>query len=185
MNACLATGVHSLEPGSAIAWETGLLRATVIDLIETPDPIIAMLDVSFTAHMPDCLEMPYKPRIRGARDPKVEEPRYRMEGLTCLAGDFMGMGDYYFETPLQIGDMILFEDMIHYTMVKTSLFNGIQHPVIAIAFNNAIFKEWKTIIKLDLHERMSFNYSITSKKLHQHSLKTQILHLKLTRSHYQ
>jgi len=115
-----------LEPGSAVAWETGVLRAKVCDLIETSGPTIAMLDVSFTAHMPDCLEMPYKPRIRGARDPQEGEPTYRMGGLTCLAGDFMGMGDYYFETPLQIGDTIVFEDMIHYTMVKTSMFNGIK-----------------------------------------------------------
>ena len=91
-----------LEPGSAIAWETGFLRATVLDLITTPDPTIAMLDVSFTAHMPDCLEMPYKPRIRGARDPQDDEPKYRMGGTTCLAGDFMGMGDYYFAEPLQV-----------------------------------------------------------------------------------
>lgn len=121
-----------LEPGSAVAWETGFLRATVLDLIPTSDPTIAMLDVSFTAHMPDCLEMPYKPCIRGARDPQEEEPRYRMGGTTCLAGDFMGMGDYYFDQPLQIGDPILFEDMMHYTMVKTSMFNGVQHPAIAI-----------------------------------------------------
>lgn len=121
-----------LEPSSAIAWETGFLRATVLDLIPTPGPTIAMLDVSFTAHMPDCLEMPYKPRIRGARDPQPGELTYRMGGLTCLAGDVMGMGDYYFETPLAVGDTILFEDMIHYTMVKTSFFNGIKHPSIGI-----------------------------------------------------
>ncbi|WAL60414.1 carboxynorspermidine decarboxylase [Thermocoleostomius sinensis] len=121
-----------LEPSSAIAWETGFLRATVLDLIPTPGPTIAMLDVSFTAHMPDCLEMPYKPRIRGARDPQPGEPTYRMGGLTCLAGDVMGMGDYYFATPLEVGDTVLFEDMIHYTMVKTSCFNGIKHPSIGI-----------------------------------------------------
>jgi carboxynorspermidine decarboxylase len=121
-----------LEPSSAIAWETGVLRASVLDLIPTPGPTIAMLDVSFTAHMPDCLEMPYKPRIRGARCPQPGEPTYRMGGATCLAGDVMGMGDYYFDTPLQIGDSILFEDMMHYTMVKTSMFNGIPHPAIGI-----------------------------------------------------
>jgi carboxynorspermidine decarboxylase len=126
-----------LEPSSAIAWETGLLRATVLDLIETPGPTIAMLDVSFTAHMPDCLEMPYKPRIKGARCPEAGEPAYRMGGLTCLAGDVMGMGDYYFETPLQIGEPILFEDMMHYTMVKTSMFNGVKHPSIGIMRDGA------------------------------------------------
>ncbi|NET55103.1 MAG: carboxynorspermidine decarboxylase [Symploca sp. SIO2E6] len=128
-----------LEPGSAVAWETGLLRATVLDLIATSGPMIAMLDVSFTAHMPDCLEMPYKPRIRGAREPQAGEPTYRMGGLTCLAGDFMGMGDYYFETPLQLGDTILFEDMIHYTMVKTSMFNGIKHPAIGMVRSDGSF----------------------------------------------
>lgn len=121
-----------LEPGSAVAWETGILRATVLDLIEADSLTIAMLDVSFTAHMPDCLEMPYKPRIRGARNPREQEPRYRMGGISCLAGDFMGMGDYYFEQPLKVGDPIIFEDMMHYTMVKTSMFNGVQHPAIAI-----------------------------------------------------
>ncbi len=128
-----------LEPGSAVAWETGILRSTVLDLIETSGPTIAMLDVSFTAHMPDCLEMPYKPRIRGARDPQHQESTYRMGGITCLAGDVMGMGDYYFETPLQIGDTILFEDMIHYTMVKTSMFNGIKHPAIGIIHTDGSF----------------------------------------------
>ncbi|MGK7894902.1 MAG: carboxynorspermidine decarboxylase [Xenococcus sp. (in: cyanobacteria)] len=144
-----------LEPGSAVAWETGVLRATVLDLIETPELIIAMLDVSFTAHMPDCLEMPYKPRIRGARDPQAEEPRYRMGGLTCLAGDFMGMRDYYFAQPLQIGDTILFEDMIHYTMVKTSMFNGIQHPAIAIVRSNGNFQLVREFDYFDYKNRLS------------------------------
>ncbi|MDJ0899401.1 MAG: carboxynorspermidine decarboxylase [Xenococcus sp. MO_188.B8] len=144
-----------LEPGSAVAWETGLLRSTVIDLMETPGPIIAMLDVSFTAHMPDCLEMPYKPRIQNARDPQAEEPRYRMGGLTCLAGDFMGMGDYYFAKPLQIGDTILFEDMIHYTMVKTSMFNGIKHPAIAIVRSNGNFQLVREFDYFDYKNRLS------------------------------
>jgi carboxynorspermidine decarboxylase len=123
-----------IEPSSALAWETGFLRATVLDLIKTPGPIIAMLDVSFTAHMPDCLEMPYKPRIRGARDAQEGEIAYRMGGLTCLAGDVMG--DYHFPTSLSIGDPIIFEDMIHYTMVKTSMFNGVQHPAMGIIRND-------------------------------------------------
>ncbi|NEO47703.1 MAG: carboxynorspermidine decarboxylase [Moorea sp. SIO4A3] len=144
-----------LEPGSAVAWETGVLRATVLDLIETSNLIIAMLDVSFTAHMPDCLEMPYKPRIRGARDPQQKEPRYRMGGLTCLAGDFMGMGDYYFETPLQIGDTIVFEDMIHYTMVKTSMFNGIKHPAIGIVRTDGTFNLVREFDYEDYKNRLS------------------------------
>jgi carboxynorspermidine decarboxylase len=129
-----------LEPGAAIAWETGVLRATVLDLIPTPGPTIAMLDVSFTAHMPDCLEMPYKPQIFGAHDPAPGEPTYRMGGTTCLAGDVMGMGDYAFEHPLKIGDPIVFADMMHYTMVKTSMFNGVPHPAIGILRENGAFE---------------------------------------------
>lgn len=144
-----------LEPGSAIAWETGGLHATVLDLIETSGPTIAMLDVSFTAHMPDCLEMPYKPKIRGARDPQGAEPTYRMGGITCLAGDFMGMGDYYFEQPLQVGDGILFEDMMHYTMVKTSMFNGIQHPAIGIIRSNGDFELVREFGYEDYKNRLS------------------------------
>jgi len=144
-----------LEPGSAIAWETGFLRSTVLDLIATPGPTIAMLDVSFTAHMPDCLEMPYKPRIRGASDPQPGAPTYRMGGTTCLAGDFMGMGDYYFDIPLQVGDPIVFEDMMHYTMVKTSMFNGIPHPAIGIIRAHGAFEVVKTFGYLDYKGRLS------------------------------
>jgi carboxynorspermidine decarboxylase len=144
-----------MEPGSAVAWETGLLRATVIDIIETSGPTIAMVDVSFTAHMPDCLEMPYKPQIRGARNPKANEPTYRMGGLTCLAGDVMGMGDYYFETPLQVGDTLVFEDMMHYTMVKTSMFNGIKHPAIGIVRPDGHFNLVRTFNYEDYKYRLS------------------------------
>ena len=144
-----------LEPGSAIVWETGILRATVLDLIETSSTTIAMLDVSFTAHMPDCLEMPYKPSIRGARDPQADEPTYRMGGVSCLAGDFMGRGDYYFEQPLQVGDPILFEDMMHYTMVKTSMFNGVKHPAIAIARNDGSFQLVREFGYEDYKNRLS------------------------------
>ncbi|NVB38897.1 carboxynorspermidine decarboxylase [Pseudenhygromyxa sp. WMMC2535] len=130
-----------LEPGSAVAWETGELIATVLDVVESPDaegrPVrTAMLDVSFSAHMPDCLEMPYRPRVLGARhDASPEElaaapHRYHLGGQTCLAGDFMP--DYLFEAPLRPGDRIVFWDMIHYTMVKTTTFNGVQLPSIAI-----------------------------------------------------
>lgn len=130
-----------LEPGAAVVWETGFLRATVLDLIETDGPAIAMLDVSFTAHMPDCLEMPYKPHIRDAQpSPKPGELTYRMGGNSCLAGDVMGMGDYSFETPLHIGDAIVLEDMMHYTMVKTSMFNGVKHPSIGILHSDGSFK---------------------------------------------
>jgi len=91
----------------------------------------AMLDVSFACHMPDCLEMPYKPAIVGARDPEGDEPRWRLGGTSCLAGDYYG--DWAFDRAPRVGDRIVFEDMIHYTMVKTTMFNGVEHPSIAIA----------------------------------------------------
>jgi len=119
-----------LEPGSAVAWDTGVLVATVLDIVESHGIQTAILDVSFTAHMPDTLEMPYRPRVRGATDPIAGRPAYRLGGLSCLAGDYMTA--YAFEQELQVGDQIIFEDMIHYTMVKTTMFNGVRHPSIAI-----------------------------------------------------
>jgi carboxynorspermidine decarboxylase len=144
-----------LEPGAAVAWDAGVLRATVLDLIPTPGPTIAMLDVSFTAHMPDCLEMPYKPRIYGAHDPQPSEPAYRMGGTTCLAGDVMGMGDYAFDQPLQVGDAIVFADMMHYTMVKTSMFNGVPHPSIGIARMDGTFELVRQFSYEDYRGRLS------------------------------
>ncbi|MBS1231694.1 MAG: carboxynorspermidine decarboxylase, partial [Bacteroidetes bacterium] len=125
------TGLHViLEPGSAFAWETGELIATVGDIVENQGIRTAILDVSFTAHMPDCLEMPYKPKIIGAMDPVPGKPVYRLGGNSCLSGDFMG--EWSFENELSPGDRIIFLDMIHYTMVKTTTFNGVQHPSIGI-----------------------------------------------------
>jgi len=124
----------TLEPGSAIAWQTGHLISTVLDVISRGGIDIAMLDTSATAHMPDVLEMPYRPDVRGAASPGKLRHTYRLGGLTCLAGDIIG--DYSFSTPLNIGDKVIFEDMIHYTMVKTTLFNGVQHPAIAIEHSN-------------------------------------------------
>lgn len=121
-----------LEPGGAIGWQTGYLVSTVEDIIEHKNLNIAMLDVSFAAHMPDCLEMPYKPKVRHASDVKNGKNVYRLGGLTCLAGDYIGMGDYEFEQTLHVGDKVIFEDMIHYTMVKTTFFNGVKHPSIGI-----------------------------------------------------
>lgn len=118
-----------LEPGSAVGWQTGFLKSTVLDIVESAGITVAILDVSFAAHMPDTLEMPYKPRIRGANsEPEQGKPTYRFGGMTCLAGDFYG--DYSFEKPLVIGDEIILEDMIHYTMVKTTTFNGVNLPSI-------------------------------------------------------
>ena len=120
-----------LEPGSAIAWETGVLVSTVKDIVEHKGVKTAILDVSFTAHMPDTLEMPYRPKIVGATDPNENSKHlYRLGGVSCLAGDFMEA--YDFSRELQIGDLIIFKDMIHYTMVKTTMFNGVNHPAIAI-----------------------------------------------------
>ncbi|MCG7916132.1 MAG: carboxynorspermidine decarboxylase [Candidatus Thiodiazotropha taylori] len=119
-----------LEPGSAIAWDSGPLVATVLDLIERGGIAIALLDVSATAHMPDILEMPYRAEVRHGAEPGSHAYTYRLTGPTCLAGDIIG--DYAFEQPLQIGERIVFEDMIHYTMVKTTQFNGVPHPAIAI-----------------------------------------------------
>ena len=121
-----------LEPGEAVGWQTGYLVASVLDIIEKPDMRIAMLDVSFSAHMPDCLEMPYKPHVLGALDAIEGQPVYRLGGTTCLAGDYMGMGDYSFGNELKVGDKVVFDDMIHYTMVKTTFFNGVKHPKIGI-----------------------------------------------------
>jgi carboxynorspermidine decarboxylase len=127
-----------LEPGSAVAWETGFLLSTVRDIIPTTDITNVILDISFTAHMPDCLEMPYKPVISGTHEPQKGEKGYRMGGSSCLAGDFLG--DYAFCYDLSVGDRIIFEDMMHYTMVKTTMFNGVIHPSIGILKKNGTFE---------------------------------------------
>ena len=126
-----------MEPGEAIGWQTGFLVSSIQDIIQQKDFNIAMLDVSFSCHMPDCLEMPYKPSILHARNPKNGDKYiYRMGGCSCLAGDYMGMGDYAFDEPLEINERLVFEDMIHYTMVKTTFFNGIHHPHICVWTEN-------------------------------------------------
>lgn len=148
-------GVHIiLEPGSAFAWQTGVLVASIVDLIENSGIKTAILDTSFTAHMPDCLEMPYKPVIRNASmDANAGGFPYRMGGNSCLAGDFMG--DWWFKNPLQIGDKIIFEDMIHYTMVKTNTFNGVQHPSIAIWTKENKLKVIKEFNYFDYRNKLS------------------------------
>ena len=127
-----------LEPGSAFAWQTGFLLSTVLDVVENKGIKTAMLDVSFSCHMPDCLEMPYKPAIRGASDVISGKPAYRMGGNSCLSGDFYG--SWSFENELKVGDQVIFEDMIHYTMVKTTMFNGVTHPSIGILTKENEFK---------------------------------------------
>lgn len=123
-----------LEPGSAVAWQTGVLTSVVLDIVENKGIKTLMMDTSFTAHMPDCLEMPYRPKISGATDLVEGKPTYRIGGTSCLSGDYMDF--YSFEKPVNIGDVLVFEDMIHYTMVKTTMFNGVQHPDIVILREN-------------------------------------------------
>ncbi len=128
-----------MEPGSAVGWKTGYLTSTVLDIVDAQGIDVAILDMSFAAHLPDTLEMPYKPKILGAYHEPVEgKPTYRFGGMTCLAGDFYG--DYSFDKPLQIGDSIVFDDMIHYTMVKTTTFNGVGLPSIGIWRENETFE---------------------------------------------
>lgn len=135
-----------LEPGSAVVWQTGSLYSKVIDIVENNGIKTAILDVSFACHMPDCLEMPYKPVIRGAyQEPQPNLPTYRMGGCSCLSGDFVG--DWSFDTPLKVGDPIIFEDMIHYTTVKTTMFNGVPHPSIAL---------WSSEDHLDLYREFDY-----------------------------
>ncbi|PXV65514.1 carboxynorspermidine decarboxylase [Dysgonomonas alginatilytica] len=143
-----------MEPGSAFAWQTGVLVSTVIDVVENQGIKTAILDVSFACHMPDCLEMPYKPKIRGAyHDPVHGKPTYRMGGNSCLSGDFMG--DWSFDEPLAIGDKIIFEDMIHYTIVKTTMFNGISHPALALWHQDNRLEIYKEFDYTDYKNRMS------------------------------
>ena len=125
-----------LEPGSAFAWQTGPLVASVVDVVCNKGIRTAILDVSFTCHMPDCLEMPYWPRVRGAETLEDHTPQageeyvYRLGGNSCLSGDYMGA--WRFDHELQVGEQVILEDMIHYTTVKTNMFNGIHHPAIAL-----------------------------------------------------
>lgn len=143
-----------MEPGSAFAWQTGPLVSTVTDIVENGGVKTAMLNVSFACHMPDCLEMPYKPVIRGAyQEPVAGKPTYRMGGNSCLSGDFMG--DWSFDEPLHVGDRIVFEDMIHYTIVKTTMFNGVSHPAIGLWTKENKFVLYREFGYDDYKNRMS------------------------------
>ena len=142
-----------MEPGSAFFWQTGFLRTTVVDLVENNDIETAVIDASFTCHMPDCLEMPYKPAVRHAMDAAPGKPTYRIGGCSCLSGDFMG--DWSFDRPLHIGDPLIFEDMIHYTTVKTTMFNGIQHPSLAILREDGTLDMLRAFTYEDYKSRMS------------------------------
>ena len=142
-----------LEPGSAFGWQTGFLLTTVVDIVENHGIKTAIMDASFTCHMPDCLEMPYKPSIVGATDAVKGKPTYRMGGNSCLSGDFFG--DWSFDKELRVGDKVVFEDMIHYTMVKTTMFNGVSHPSIGIWTIDDEFKLIRRFGYEDYKNRMS------------------------------
>jgi carboxynorspermidine decarboxylase len=142
-----------LEPGSAIAWQTGDLVSTILDIVDNKGVKTLMMDTSFTAHMPDCLEMPYRPRIIGASDPNGDKPSYRIGGTSCLSGDYME--EYSFDTEPQIGDKLIFQDMIHYTMVKTTMFNGVRHPDIAIWREDNTLDVVRTFEYMDYKRRLS------------------------------
>ena len=139
-----------MEPGSAFAWQTGDLIASVVDIVEDKGIKTAILNVSFTCHMPDCLEMPYQPEVEGALSLGNEiknitdENIFRLGGNSCLSGDFMGY--WLFPNGLNVGDEIIFKDMIHYTTVKTTMFNGIQHPSLCMKRHNGniqMLREYK------------------------------------------
>lgn len=139
-----------MEPGSAFAWQTGDLIASVVDIVEDKGIKTAILNVSFTCHMPDCLEMPYQPEVEGALSLGNEiknitdENIFRLGGNSCLSGDFMGY--WLFPNGLNVGDEIIFKDLIHYTTVKTTMFNGIQHPSICMKRHNGniqMLREYK------------------------------------------
>ena len=155
------------EPGSAFAWQTGPLVSSVVDIVEDKGICTAILDVSFTCHMPDCLEMPYFPEVRGAQHVEHEvgssqEPPFHLEGAggrlyrlggnSCLSGDWMG--DWAFDHELQVGEEIVFEDMIHYTTVKTNTFNGISHPSIAMLHSDGTLEMLREYGYEDYRDRM-------------------------------
>ena len=141
------------EPGSAFVWQTGALVSRVVDIVEDKGIRTAILDVSFTCHMPDCLEMPYYPDVRGAEHvDEYGDGCYRLGGNSCLSGDFMGY--WRFGHELQVGEEIVFEDMIHYTTVKTNTFNGITHPSIAMLHEDRTLEMLRRFTYEDYRNRM-------------------------------
>lgn len=166
-----------LEPGEAVAIHTGVLRAEVMDVFESAGHKLAILSVSATAHMPDVIEMPYRPDVFLVEGSSVSSPRekqpavtiegetyhlasdspgdhtYRLGGPTCLAGDVVG--DYSFSRPLSVGDILVFDDMAHYTMVKTTTFNGVKHPPIALLQNDGTVETIREFGYADFRDRLS------------------------------
>ncbi len=151
-----------LEPGSAFAWQTGPLVSHVVDIVEDKGIRTAILDVSFTCHMPDCLEMPYFPDVRNAthipecnhkvQSSKFKVQSYRLGGNSCLSGDYMGY--WRFDHELQIGEEVIFEDMIHYTTVKTNMFNGVRHPSIGMLHEDGKLEIFREFGYADYENRM-------------------------------
>lgn len=141
-----------MEPGSAVAWQTGDLVCEVVDIVEN-DGQIAILDISATAHMPDVLEMPYRPIISGAGAAGELGHDYKLGGNSCLAGDVIDT--YSFDHPLEIGERLIFEDMIHYTMVKTTFFNGVEHPSIGVIHQDGKFELVKQFHYEDFRDKLS------------------------------
>lgn len=145
-----------LEPGSAFGWQTGPLISRVVDIVENHGVRTAILNVSFACHMPDCLEMPYWPTVRGAETlediTSTEENVYRLGGNSCLSGDYLS--SWRFPAPLHIGDYVVLEDMLHYTTVKTHTFNGISHPAIALRHLDGSIEVLRTFGYEDYKERM-------------------------------
>lgn len=141
-----------LEPGEAVAWETGVLVSSVLDIVNNGMDI-AILDTSAEAHMPDTLAMPYRAEVRNAGKTGEKKYTYRLAGNTCLAGDIMG--DYSFDEPLRIGDKVIFEDQIHYTFVKNTTFNGIKLPLLSILRKNGDLEIVKKFEYRDYKGRLS------------------------------
>lgn len=164
-----------LEPGEAVAIHTGVLRAEVMDVFQSAGHKLAILSVSATAHMPDVIEMPYRPDIflvNHEGDSQQQQPAvaikgeiynlatenpsehtYRLGGPTCLAGDVVG--DYSFSRPLAVGDILVFDDMAHYTMVKTTTFNGVKHPSIALLHSDGTIETVREFTYQDFRDRLS------------------------------
>ena len=143
-----------LEPGAAFVWQTGVLVSSVVDIVENNKIKTAILDISFTCHTPDCIEMPYRPVVRGAyQEPVPGKPTYRLGGNSCLSGDYLG--DWSFDEELKPGDKIIFEDMIHYTIVKTTMFNGIPHPDLCLWRENGELEIFRKFEYADYKGRMS------------------------------
>ena len=143
-----------LEPGSAFTWRTGDLITSVVDVVENQGVKTAIVDVSFACHMPDTLEMPYKPAITEAlAEPDPSMPTYRLGGNSCLSGDYVG--DWSFVRPLQAGDRLRLEDMNHYTTVKTTMFNGISHPSIVLCRASGECEVLREFTYQDYKSRMS------------------------------